>query len=132
MITFPSEGEEMIPAPLSQINSPLNLSPYQETLCSARSVAKPCCTCIPFLPPDVALREAAPFSPLDSYFSKHRRLFQMPASSLASCPPFLPAQAEINPATPVKFNKIPPFRLHNRPPQVYNHIYYRWASFTVV
>ena len=63
---------------------------------------------------------------------KRQQLFQMPASSLSSCPPFLPAQAEIDPAVPVMFNKIPSFHLHYKPSQVYNHIYYRWAFFTVM
>jgi len=118
--------------PLSQTYSAHLLQPPQKCLCSAQPVAKPCCTCIPFLPPDVALREPAPFSPLDANIPQPPWLFQVPASSLSSCTPFLPPDPEINPAILIKINKILPFRLHNNPPQVYNHIYYQWASFTVV
>ena len=50
---------------------------------------------------------------------------------------YMPCQAGLNdaefdPAFSLKINKTPSFRLHNNPPQVYNHIYYRWASFSVV
>jgi hypothetical protein len=84
------------------------------------------------LPPDAALREAVPFSLLDLNIPRYQWLFQASASSLSFCPAFLLSEAEIDPAIPIELNKIPSFHLHNKLPQVYNQLYYRWASFTFV
>ena len=107
--------------PLYQANSPYYPQLYQKRLYSAQPVATPCCTCIPSLPTDAALREPAPFPPLETNIPP-RQLFRAPASSLSSCLPFQPFVTDPILAVTTQFSI---FRLSYLPEatlRVYNHV----------
>jgi hypothetical protein len=76
------------PTPLYQTNSPHLLQPCQKILYFVHPVGKPFYACISSLPPDVALREPTPFSPLETSIHRRQRLFPAPASLHSSCLPF--------------------------------------------
>ena len=109
--------------PISQTSSPLPLQSFQKILYSAQPAENLCCACIPFLPPDVAPRESAPFSSLEKIISRRQKYFRSPASSLSSCLFFLPFDNNSVHTVATQFCNFCLSYLPEATLRVYNHIY---------